>query len=235
MSVRVAKSAGFCFGVSRAVELVEQAAQAGKKVATLGPIIHNRHVVDKFEKIGVRVIDTPEEALPGETVIIRSHGVSRGVYERLERQNVEIIDATCPFVKRIHTIVSRAEEEGRLPIIIGTPTHPEVEGIAGWCTDCRVFAGPEDLENWAKANEKLRDSAICIVSQTTSTESLWKLCCEIAKKQFTNLKIFDTICRATEYRQSEAAELSEVCQAMVVVGDPKSSNTGRLAMICREH
>ena len=235
MSVRVAKSAGFCFGVSRAVELVEQAAQAGKKVATLGPIIHNRHVVDKFEKMGVRVIDTPEEALPGETVIIRSHGVSRGVYERLEQQNVEIIDATCPFVKRIHTIVSRAEEEGRLPIIIGTPTHPEVEGIAGWCTDCRVFAGPEDLENWAKANEKLRDSAICIVSQTTSTESLWKLCCEIAKKQFTNLKIFDTICRATEYRQSEAAELSEVCQAMVVVGDPKSSNTGRLAMICREH
>ena len=235
MSVRVAKSAGFCFGVSRAVELVEQAAQTGKKVATLGPIIHNRHVVDKFEKMGVRVINTPEEALPGETVIIRSHGVSRAVYERLERQNVEIIDATCPFVKRIHGIVSRAEEEERLPIIIGTPTHPEVEGIAGWCADCRVFAGPEDLENWGKAHAELRDSAICIVSQTTSTESLWKSCCEIAKKQFTNLKIFDTICRATEYRQSEAAELSEVCQAMVVVGDPKSSNTGRLAMICREH
>ena len=235
MSVRVAKSAGFCFGVSRAVELVEQAAQAGKKVATLGPIIHNRHVVTQFENMGVRVIDTPEEALPGETVIIRSHGVSRAVYERLEAQNVEIIDATCPFVKRIHTIVSRAEEEGRLPIIIGTPTHPEVEGISGWCSDCRVFAGPEDLENWAKAHAELKDSAVCIVSQTTSTESLWKTCCEIAKKQFTNLKIFDTICRATEYRQSEAAELSEVCHAMVVVGDPKSSNTGRLAMICREH
>ena len=235
MSVRVAKSAGFCFGVSRAVELVEQAAQAGKKVATLGPIIHNRHVVEKFEKMGVRVIDTPEEALPGETVIIRSHGVSRAVYEGLERQNVEIIDATCPFVKRIHTIVSRSEEEGRLPIIIGTPTHPEVEGIAGWCSDCRVFAGPEDLENWVKAHAEFKESAVCIVSQTTSTESLWKTCCEIAKKQFTNLKIFDTICRATEYRQSEAAELSEVCHAMVVVGDPKSSNTGRLAMICREH
>ena len=235
MSVRVAKSAGFCFGVSRAVELVEQAAQAGKKVATLGPIIHNRHVVDKFEKMGVRVIDTPEEALPGETVIIRSHGISRAVYERLEGQNVEIIDATCPFVKRIHTIVSRAEEEGRLPIIIGTPTHPEVEGIAGWCSDCRVFAGPEDLKNWAESGDAAKNLAICIVSQTTSTESLWKTCCEIAKKQFTNLKIFDTICRATEYRQSEAAELSEVCHAMVVVGDPSSSNTGRLAMICREH
>ena len=235
MSVRVAKSAGFCFGVSRAVELVEKAAQEGRKVATLGPIIHNRHVVDKFEKMGVRVIETPEEALPGETVIIRSHGISRAVYERLEAQKVEIIDATCPFVKRIHTIVSRACEEGRLPIIIGTPTHPEVEGIAGWCKDFRVFQGASELEKWV-ADEKISPNlAICMVSQTTSTESLWKLCGEFAKKQFTNLKIFDTICRATEYRQSEAAELSGVCQAMVVVGDPKSSNTGRLAMICREH
>jgi len=235
VSVRVAKSAGFCFGVSRAVELVEKAAQEGRKVATLGPIIHNRHVVDKFQKMGVRVIETPEEALPGETVIIRSHGISRAVYERLEAQKVEIIDATCPFVKRIHTIVSRASEEGRLPVIIGTPTHPEVEGIAGWCGDCRVFQDASELANWVKFEKISRDLAICMVSQTTSTESLWKLCGEFAKKQFTNLKIFDTICKATEYRQSEAAELSGVCQAMVVVGDPKSSNTGRLAMICREH
>ncbi len=235
MSVRVAESAGFCFGVSRAVELVEQAAGAGKNVATLGPIIHNRHVVQKFETMGVRVIETPEEAQPGETVIIRSHGVSRGVYEQLQTRGVEIIDATCPFVKRIHGIVSRAEEEGRLPVIIGTPTHPEVEGIAGWCSQCRIFSDAAELENWAKSQENLKDLAMCMVSQTTSTESLWKLCGSFAKKQFTNLKIFDTICRATEYRQSEAAELSQVCQAMVVVGDPKSSNTGRLAMICREH
>ena len=235
MSVTVAKSAGFCFGVSRAVELVEQAAAAGKQVATLGPIIHNRHVVDRFRRMGVRVIETPEEALPGETVIIRSHGVSRAVYQRLEQRGVEIIDATCPFVKRIHTIVSRAEEEGRLPVIIGTPTHPEVEGIAGWCGDCRVFPGLEELKNWAESQKNLKNSAICMVSQTTSTEFLWKSCVDFAKKQFTNLKIFDTICRATEYRQSEAAQLSEICQAMVVVGDLKSSNTGRLAMICREH
>ena len=235
MSVRLAKSAGFCFGVSRAVELVEQAALSGKKVATLGPIIHNRHVVDKFRKLGVRVIEQPEEAEPGETVIIRSHGVSKAVYLKLAEQGVEIIDATCPFVKRIHGIVSRAEEEGRLPVIIGTPTHPEVEGIAGWCSDCRVFDGPEALEKWANSSENLKNLAICMVSQTTSTESLWKMCGNFAKKQFTNLKIFDTICRATEYRQSEAAELSGVCQAMVVVGDLKSSNTGRLAMICREH
>ena len=235
MSVKVAKSAGFCFGVSRAVELVEQAAEAGKKVATLGPIIHNRHVVDKFRSMGVRVIETPEEAEAGETVIIRSHGVSRDVYQRLEKQGIEIVDATCPFVKRIHTIVSRAEEEGKLPVIIGTPTHPEVEGIAGWCSECQVFDGVQELEKWVQSLENTKDLAICMVSQTTSTESLWKLCCNFAKKQFTNLKIFDTICRATEYRQSEAAELSEICEAMVVVGDPKSSNTGRLAMICREH
>jgi len=235
MSIRVAKSAGFCFGVSRAVELVEQAAKEGKRVVTLGPIIHNRHVVDRFRGLGVGVIDEPEQAKPGQTVIIRSHGVARDVVQRLEKQGVEIIDATCPFVKRIHGIVSRGEEEGRLPVIIGTRTHPEVEGIAGWCSRCRIFETPEELAHYAKSSEVTADSAICIVSQTTSTESLWKSCVQIAKKQFTNLKIFDTICRATEYRQSEAAELSEICQAMVVVGDPKSSNTGRLAMICREH
>ena len=235
MSVKVAKSAGFCFGVSRAVELVEKTAKAGKQVVTLGPIIHNRHVVDKFRALGVEVIDSPEQAEPGQTVIIRSHGVARKVYEQLEGRGVEIIDATCPFVKRIHGLVSRAEEEGALPVIIGTPSHPEVEGIAGWCSHCQVFESLEALKNWAVTQDDPCDSSICVVSQTTLTESLWKSCVDFAKKQFTNLKFFDTICRATEYRQSEAASLSEVCQAMVVVGDPSSSNTGRLAMICREH
>ena len=235
MSVKVAKSAGFCFGVSRAVELVEKTAKAGKQVVTLGPIIHNRHVVDKFRALGVEVIASPEQAEPGQTVIIRSHGVARKVYEQLEQRGVEIIDATCPFVKRIHGLVSRAEEEGALPVIIGTPSHPEVEGIAGWCSHCQVFESLEALKNWAATQDNPCDSSICMVSQTTLTESLWKSCVDFAKKQFTNLKFFDTICRATEYRQSEAASLSEVCQAMVVVGDPSSSNTGRLAMICREH
>ena len=131
MKVTVAKSAGFCFGVNRAVELVEQAVRDGKKVVTLGPIIHNRHAVKHFEDMGVGVIDAPEQAQPGTTVIIRSHGVTRAVYEALESRGVEIIDATCPFVKRIHGIVNNAEAEGRLPVIIGTRSHPEVEGIAG--------------------------------------------------------------------------------------------------------
>ena len=163
MSVTTAQSAGFCFGVSRAVELVEQAARAGKRVVTLGPIIHNRHVVEKFSSMGIRVIETPEEAAPGETVIIRSHGVARDICRRLEARGVEVIDATCPFVKRIHGIVSRAEEEGRLPVIIGTPTHPEVEGIAGWCGDCRVFRDAEELEKWVRECEIPRDLAICMV------------------------------------------------------------------------
>ncbi len=235
MNVTIAKNAGFCFGVSRAVELVEEAAKQGKNVSTLGPIIHNRHQVGRFEEMGVSVISEPEDAVPGSTVIIRSHGVSRAVQQRLEKMGVEIIDATCPFVKRIHGIVERAEAEGRLPVIIGTRTHPEVTAIAGWCTQCRIFEKPEELENWAKSGEVSPDTPICMVCQTTSTEFLWKMCGETAKKLFTNLKIFDTICKATEFRQNEAAKLSTECQAMVVVGDAKSSNTGRLAMICREH
>ena len=235
MSIQVAKSAGFCFGVSRAVETVEKAAAEGKQVVTLGPIIHNRHVVSKFDDMGIKVIDTPEQAQPGMTVIIRSHGVSRAVCEILESKGVEVIDATCPFVKRIHGIVQKAEQEGRLPVIMGTRSHPEVEGIAGWCGDCRIFETPEELEIWAKSGEISPDTPLCMVSQTTSTEISWKKSVQIAKKQFTNLKIFDTICRATEFRQGEAAELSASSQAMVVVGDAKSSNTGRLAMICRQH
>ena len=235
MSVTVAKSAGFCFGVSRAVELVEKAAAEGKRVCTLGPIIHNRHQVNRFEEMGVSVITAPEEANPGDTVIIRSHGVTKATYEALENRGVQIIDATCPFVKRIHGIVSRVEEEGSLPVIIGTRSHPEVEGIAGWCGKCEIFQNPEELEDWAKSGQISPDLPICMVCQTTSTEFLWKKCAEIAKKEFTNLKIFDTICKATESRQSEAAQISTKCEAMVVVGDTHSSNTGRLAMICREH
>ena len=235
MSVTVAKNAGFCFGVSRAVELVEEAAKSGRTVSTLGPIIHNRHQVGRFEQMGVSVITEPEQAQAGSTVIIRSHGVSRDVQQRLEKQGVEIVDATCPFVKRIHGIVQKAEEEGRLPVIIGTRTHPEVTAIAGWCGDCRIFESPEELENWAKTENIPSDTPICMVCQTTSTEFLWKMCGKTAKKLFTNLRIFDTICKATEFRQNEAAKLSAECQAMVVVGDAKSSNTGRLAMICREH
>ena len=235
MSVIQAKSAGFCFGVSRAVELVEQAAAEGCRVATLGPIIHNRHVVDKFKNLGVEVITQPEEASKGQTVIIRSHGVTRDVMRRLENTGAKVVDATCPFVKRIHNLVSQAEAEGRLPVIIGTPTHPEVLGIAGWCGNCEIFDSPEALQRWIEEDPARREIPVTMVSQTTSTEKLWTSCEKIVKKYLSNYKINDTICRATELRQTEAAKLAAQCQAMVVVGDLTSSNTGRLAMICREH
>lgn len=235
MSVRLAESAGFCFGVDRAMGLAEQAAKEGKQVVTLGPIIHNRHAVAHLEELGVRVIDRPQDAPAGAVVVIRSHGVGRAVYRALEETGAAVIDATCPFVKRIHRIVAQAEREGRLSLIIGQRAHPEVVGIAGWCGNCVVCESPQELENWSKSPEIPSDLPICMVCQTTSPESLWEMCEKIAKKQFTNLKFFDTICKATEYRQNEVALLSEGCQAMVIVGDRTSSNTKRLAMICREH
>lgn len=235
MRILLAQTAGFCYGVSRAVELVEQSIAAGKRTVTLGPIAHNRHLVRHFEALGVRVVSGPEEVADGETVIIRSHGISRAAYEALQRREIELIDATCPSVKRIHLLVSKAEAEGRQPVIIGTPTHPEVEAIAGWCERPLVFSNAEELEKWLMASPAHRETPIALVCQTTSTQFLWNSCKKIAKKVCTNREIFDTICRATENRQIEAAELAAQCEAMLVVGDEKSSNTARLAHICREH
>ena len=235
MKIILAKTAGFCFGVDRAVSLVEETVREGERAVTLGPIIHNHHVVDRFNALGVHAVESPDEIEDGVAVIIRSHGVSRAVYEELRRRRLRIVDATCPFVARIHEIVSKAEEKGRHPIIIGTRTHPEIVAIAGWCRDPHVFESPEELERWLEASPERKNMPILMVSQTTSTQNLWDSCCKIIKKQCTNYEIFDTICRATEKRQKEAIELSRQCDAMVVVGDAKSSNTARLAMICRQN
>ena len=235
MKITVAKTAGFCFGVDRAVSLVEQAVACGKQVVTLGPIIHNRHVVGRFAQQSVHEISDPEEAPEGSCVVIRSHGISRSVYKRLQAQPVEILDATCPFVKRIHKLVSAAEEQGRQPIIIGTRSHPEVCAIAGWCSHPLVFETPEELLEWIKSSEEHPKIPVTLVCQTTSTQKLWENCREIIKKECTNHEIFDTICEATEKRQKEAGELARICDAMIVVGDTNSSNTKRLAMICRQY
>ena len=235
MKIVVANTAGFCYGVSRAVGLVEQAIAEGKSTVTFGPIAHNRHLVRHFEELGVKEISSLDEIPDGATVIIRSHGIPRATYEALEAKNVEIIDATCPSVKRIHSLVAKAEEAGRQPIIIGTPTHPEIVAIAGWCKHPLVFSDAEELENWLNSSEKNKDLPVTMVSQTTSTQFLWDSCKKIVKKVCTNREIFDTICRATENRQKEAAELAENCDAMIVVGDRNSSNTGRLAHICAGH
>ena len=235
MQIILAKTAGFCFGVDRAVEMVNESVRRGNKTATLGPIIHNRHVVERFLKQGVRELDSPEQAEPGETVIIRAHGVPEQVQQALCARGVPVLDATCPFVKKIHTIVKNETQKGRKIIIFGSPAHPEVEAIASFCREPLIVQSPEELENWLREAPKRRNLPISMVSQTTSSQKMWKSCAEIAKKVCTNCEIFDTICRATEMRQEEAAILSQKCDAMVVVGDARSSNTGRLAMICEQY
>ena len=235
MQIILAKTAGFCFGVDRAVEMVNESVRRGNKTATLGPIIHNRHVVERFLKQGVRELDSPEQAEPGETVIIRAHGVPEQVQQALCARGVPVLDATCPFVKKIHTIVKNETQRGRKIIIFGSPAHPEVEAIASFCCEPVIVQNPEELESWLAQEPQRREMLLSMVSQTTSSQKMWKSCAEIAKKVCTNCEIFDTICRATEMRQEEAAILSQKCDAMVVVGDARSSNTGRLAMICEQY
>ena len=234
MRVEVAKTAGFCPGVKRAVDMVEEAAHSGIPTVTYGPIIHNHHVVERFAQMGVHEVSHFSEVTPSTQVIIRSHGVARAVYEGLEQQGAIIKDATCPYVKRIHNIVSQGSEQGRTPIIIGIPTHPEVEAIAGWCQDPHVFETAEALEQWLVEAPERQHMPLIMVSQTTSTEKLWKNCTETIKKLCTNCEIFDTICSATEKRQSEAARLAQRCESMIVIGDRNSSNTKRLREICSE-
>ena len=232
MRLELARSAGFCYGVRRAVQMAEMAAEEGRPCVMLGPIIHNRDVIAYLESIGVGLVDTPEEVPPGTAVLIRSHGEGRPVHEALARLGRPVIDATCPNVSRIHQIVSRAEEGGRQVLIIGTRTHPEVAAIAGWCRRPVVLEGVAELSNWLETAPERRDIPLTMVSQTTSTRFIWDSCVEKAKKECTNLKICDTICNATCKRQSEAQALAARSDAMVVIGGRESSNTKRLAELC---
>ena len=232
MRLELARSAGFCYGVRRAVQMAEMAAEGGRPCVMLGPIIHNRDVIAYLESIGVGLVDTPEEVPPGTAVLIRSHGEGRPVHEALARLGRPVIDATCPNVSRIHQIVSRAEEGGRQVLIIGTRTHPEVAAIAGWCRRPVVLEGVAELSNWLETAPERRDIPLTMVSQTTSTRFIWDSCVEKAKKECTYLKIFDTICNATCKRQSEAQALAARSDAMVVIGGRESSNTKRLAELC---
>ena len=232
--VVLAKSAGFCYGVRRAVELAEEKAAQGTPCVMLGSIIHNRDVVDRLAAQGLRSVDRPEDVPDGGAVIIRSHGESRAVHENLAERGVQIFDATCPNVTRIHQIVAEAEKKGRQSVIVGTPDHPEVLAIAGWCKVPVVVSGEKDLEKWLESGENRNNLPLTFVSQTTSTKKIWEDCVKKAKKLCTNAEFFDTICGATSKRQEEARQLAARCGLMVVVGDRQSSNTKRLAEICRE-
>ena len=233
--VILAKSAGFCFGVRRAVELAQQVAQSGQPYVMLGPVIHNDHVIANLEAQGVRCVASLEEVPPGCGVIIRSHGEGKAVYDQLAAMGCPVADATCVKVAHIHEIVKDASDRGRQVIIIGAPEHPEVKAIAGWCIGAKIFRNVAELTEFLEIWNENSQKPVTLVSQTTSTDRIWIPCREKVKKECTNAEIFDTICNATCMRQSEAQSLAERCQAMIVIGDRKSSNTTRLAELCRAH
>ena len=230
----VAKSAGFCFGVSRSVDMAQKMLEDGKAYS-LGQLIHNDDVVEYLSKRGLKVIDSPDMLPDGGRVLIRSHGVSKAIYDELHGKNAIITDATCPKVKRIHELVSEAQRDGRFVAIIGMHGHPEVEAVKGWCTDCVICENAEQLQQWCEKSGDLLDKPITMVVQTTQTRSNFTECANFLKKRCTNLQIFDTICGATSMRQEEAAKLAAECDAMVVIGGKHSANSVHLAAICSEH
>ena len=232
MEVIVAKTAGFCFGVERAVNQVYEQIESGvKPIYTLGPIIHNEEVVKDLEEKGVQVLDSEENiaGLTEGTVVIRSHGVGKHVYDLLERQGLRIVDATCPFVKKIHRIVQEQNREGRRVIIIGDETHPEVEGIKGWGDErTLVVKNEEQMENLPD----FQDEKLCIVSQTTFNYNKFQDLVEKFSKKGYDILVLNTICNATQERQVEAERIASQVDAMIVIGGKNSSNTRKLYEIC---
>ncbi len=231
--VILAKSAGFCFGVSRSVKMAEELLKSGP-CKSLGPLIHNEDVVSDLARRGLEVISDPSEVRPGDRVMIRSHGVSKAVEDALRAAGAEITDATCPNVSRIHRLVAEASANGRQVIVIGTAGHPEVQAICGRCTDPVVVGNAAELANWLENNVDKRTESITVVVQTTQTENNLRECEKLIKKWCTKAEIFDTICFATSIRQEEAVKLASACGAMVVIGGKNSANSLHLAELCAE-
>ena len=234
MKILLAKTAGFCFGVNRAVEMTYQLVDGGHKVATLGPLIHNPQAVAEMEKRGVLVAESPAGLPPGYEVVIRSHGVPRSVYDELSERGICWHDATCPFVKKIQNIALRAEKEGATLLVAGDAAHPEVQGIVGHTSgEVYVFSDLAGLKAWAGPKDPQKP--LFVVAQTTFQVSKWQECSEFLKKAYTNAEIFDTICNATWARQQEAEDLSRQCDLVVVIGGHHSSNTQKLVAVAAKH
>ena len=232
MEVVLAKSSGFCFGVKRAVDRVYEQLAENRKIYTYGPIVHNDDVVADLEEKGVKVLNTKEELteLTEGSVVIRAHGVPKEIYEIMEQKNIECINATCPFVKRIHKIVEKESTEGRRIIVIGNAKHPEVEGIRGWCkTPAIVIESREEALEF----EGSMDDKYCVVSQTTFNYKKFQELVEIFQKKGYDIIVANTICSATEERQKEASELAAKADVMIVIGGTHSSNTRKLYELCK--
>ena len=233
MKVELAKSAGFCFGVEKAVNTVYEEAKKGNDIVyTLGPIIHNEEVVKDMKKRGVEAVKIEDLAsLPKGTVIIRSHGVSREIFNFVKNSGHRVVDATCPFVKKIHAIVSVQSGKGKTVVIIGNPEHPEVMGIRGW-GDENTYA-VENIEQFMNLELK-KDKEIIIVAQTTFNHKKFQEIIDKISLLGYDVRCFNTICNATQERQAEAKKIASNVDAMIVIGDKKSSNTGKLVEICQE-
>ncbi len=231
----LAETAGFCFGVDRAVNLVYSLVNDGKKVCTLGPIIHNAQLVGDLEQRGVKIIDSIDECPDGYMVVVRTHGVEKSVIDDIENKNIEYVDATCPFVKKIHRIVKKIDSS--VPVLVaGDVNHPEVIGIRSYCSGKSfVFKNDEELQKILQNDNIDKNKKIICVSQTTFSLEEWKKCEKIIKKVCTNCEIFDTICNATADRQNEAYEISEKSDAMIVIGGRHSSNTCKLRDVSSAH
>lgn len=234
--ITLAKKAGFCFGVDRAVKLIEQLVSEGKKVATLGPIIHNAQVIADLESRGVSVIENVSQVPEGAVLVLRTHGVTKEVLEEVEKIGCDYIDAACPFVKKIHRIITENSSEEVVTLIAGDENHPEVKGIKSYAKgEAFVINSAEKLEELFKNRPDLREKPLIFVSQTTFSVKEWEKSIKKIKILCTNAKIFDTICSATEERQNEAAQLSKVNDAMVIVGGRHSSNTRKLFDVCQKN
>ena len=234
MQIILAKTAGFCFGVNRAVKLTYELLEQGRPVATLGPLIHNPQVVEDLESKGAITCDSVDDVPDGCEVVIRSHGVGQSVYDKISTRRLAYHDATCPFVTKIHKIAARAGAEGAMLLVAGDAKHPEVQGIVGHTTGkVEVFANLAELEKLLL--ELTQQKSIFAVAQTTFNVQSWETCKEFLKNQCTNAKIFDTICNATWARQQEAEDLSQKCDHMVVIGGHHSSNTQKLLQVAARH
>ena len=234
MQIILAKTAGFCFGVNRAVKLTYELLEQGRPVATLGPLIHNPQVVEDLESKGAITCDSVDDVPDGYEVVIRSHGVGQSVYDKISTRRLAYHDATCPFVTKIHKIAAQAGAEGAMLLVAGDAKHPEVQGIVGHTTGkVEVFANLAELEKLLP--ELTQQKSIFAVAQTTFNVQSWETCKEFLKNQCTNAKIFDTICNATWARQQEAEDLSQKCDHMVVIGGHHSSNTQKLLQVAARH
>lgn len=233
MKVILAKSAGFCYGVKRAVELAHATAEANSACYMLGDLIHNTHVVEDLARCGIVKTQSSEGLASGDTVVIRSHGEHKQVLDGLAAKGVHCVNATCPNVVQIQQRIAQAQQEGRRCIIIGDPNHPEVVGVASFCQEAMIFPTPEKVAQWLENDSKNCELPLTLVAQTTCIQENFENSQKILKKQCTNLKIFDTICNATYKRQTEAAEIASQVGVMVVVGDRKSANTKHLKEICQ--